>query len=45
MSAVTCLGNRLRGLKSDPEAAGTSDCAKQLLAKLDDADSDFTFSY
>ena len=44
-SAVTRLGNRLRGLESDPEAAGTSDRAKQLLVKLNDADSDFTFSY
>ena len=45
MSAVTRLGNRLRGLESDPEAAGTSDHTKQLLVKLNDADSDFTFSY
>ena len=40
-SAVTGLGNWLRDLESDPEAAGTSDRAKQLLVKLDDADSNF----
>ena len=40
-SAVTRLGNQLRDLESDPEAAGASDRAKQLLVKLDDADSDF----
>ena len=40
-SSVTRLGNRLRELKSDPEAAGISDRAKQPLAKLDEADSDF----
>ena len=40
-STVTRLGNQLRDLESDPEAAGASDRAKQLLVKLDDADSDF----
>ena len=40
-SSVTRLGNRLRELESDPEAAGVSDRAKQLLVKLDEADSDF----
>ena len=40
-SSVNRLGNRLRELESDPEAAGVSDRAKQLLVKLDEADSDF----
>ena len=40
-SAITRLGNELRDLKSDPEAAGASDRAKQLLVKLVDTDSDF----
>ena len=40
-SSVTRLSNRLKDLESDPEAAGASDRAKQLLLKLDDADSDF----
>ena len=31
----------MRELESDPEAAGVSDRAKQLLVKLDEADSDF----
>ena len=40
-STVTRLGNRLRELESDPEVAGVSDHAKQLLVKLDEADSYF----
>ena len=40
-SSVTRLGNRLRELKSDPEAAVVSDHAKQLLLKFNEADSDF----
>ena len=40
-SSVTRLGNRLRELESDPKAADVLDCAKQLLLKLDEADSDF----
>ena len=40
-SSVTRLGNRLRELESDPEAAGVPDSAKQIaLLKLDEADSD-----
>ena len=40
-SSVTRIGNRLRELEADPGAAGAPDRAKQLLRKLDDADSDF----
>ena len=40
-SSVTRLGNRLRELKSDPEAAVVSDHAKQLLLKFNEGDSDF----
>ena len=40
-SPITRLGNRLRELESVPRAVGVSDRAKQLLVKLDEADSDF----
>ena len=40
-SSITRLGNRLRELKSDPEVAGISNHAKELLVMLDEADSDF----
>ena len=40
-SSITRLGNRLRELESDPDEAGVSDRAKQLLVNLDEADSDF----
>ena len=40
-SSVTRIGNRLRELEADPGAADAPDRAKQLLRKLDDADSDF----
>ena len=40
-NSVTRLGTWLRELESDPEAAGVSDHAKQLLLKLDEADSNF----
>ena len=40
-SSVTRLGNRMRELESDTEAAGVSDCDKQLLLKLNEFDSDF----
>ena len=39
-SSVTHLGNRLRELESDPEAASVPDRVKQLLLKLNEADSD-----
>jgi hypothetical protein len=40
-SSITHIGNRLRELESDPEAVGICNRAKQLLLKLNKADSDF----